>query len=123
LQTKVRLFRDLGMLLNGDARILNLVSAPEIYVHEWASFSTKDFPENRSAGSGDVVRIITTDLPDRRPMEDILWTHESYLEVYDHAGLEVIATYKPLAKGDEPYRWINETAIAPWVIYALGRHK
>jgi len=26
---------------------------------------------------------------------------------------------KPLAKGDEPYVWISETRIAPWVIYVL----
>jgi SAM-dependent methyltransferase len=29
------------------------------------------------------------------------------------------ATHKPLATGDEPYRWVNETRIAPWVIYVL----
>jgi SAM-dependent methyltransferase len=123
METKVRLFRDLGMLLNDAGKMINVVSAPEIYWHEWASFSTKDFPDNRSARSGDVVRIITTDFPDCRPMEDILWTHESYLEVYDQAGLEAVATYKPLAQGDEPYQWVNETAIAPWVIYVLSRRK
>jgi SAM-dependent methyltransferase len=123
METKVRLFRDLGMLLNDAGKMINVVSAPEIYLHEWASFSTRDFPENRSARSGDVVRIVTTDFPDRRPMEDILWTHESYLEVYDQAGLEAVATYKPLAQGGEPYQWVNETAIAPWVIYVLSRRK
>jgi SAM-dependent methyltransferase len=123
METKVRLFRDLGMLLNDAGKMINVVSAPEIYLHEWASFSTRDFPENRSARSGDVVRIVTTDFPDRRPMEDILWTHESYLEVYDQAGLEAVATYKPLAQGGEPYPWVNETAVAPWVIYVLRRRK
>jgi len=29
-----------------------IVSRPEIYTYEWASFSTKDFPENRQAKSG-----------------------------------------------------------------------
>jgi SAM-dependent methyltransferase len=123
METKVSLFRDLGLLLKDAGRMINVVSAPEIYWHEWASFSTRDFPENRTARSGDVVKIITTDFPDRRPMEDILWTHESYLDVYERAGLEAVATYKPLALGDEPYKWVNETAIAPWVIYVLGRRK
>jgi len=27
--------------------------------------------------------------------------------------------FQPLAKGDEPYPWVNETRIAPWVIYVL----
>ena len=120
-ETKVRLFRDLGVLLNTGGKIVNVVSSSEIYVHEWASFSTKDFPENRFAQSGNTVRIITTDFADRRPAEDILWTHESYQEVYRRAGLTPVATYKPLANGDEPYKWVSETSIAPWVVYVLMR--
>ena len=118
---KVRLFRDLGRLLSLSGRIVNIVSAPEIYTHEWASFSTKDFPENQAAKTGDVVRIITTDFADQRPAEDILWEDEDYMEVYRRAGLDVISKCKPLATGDEHYVWVNETKIAPWVIYLLKR--
>jgi predicted TPR repeat methyltransferase len=116
---KIALFRGLGSLLNREGRIVNLVSAPEIYVNEWASFSTKDFPENRSARSGDVVRIITTDYADRRPVEDIICTDEAYQEIYREARLQSVATYKPLATGNEPYPWVSETRIAPWIIYVL----
>jgi len=119
LETKVRLLRDLGALLNASGKIINVVSSPEIYTHEWASFSTKDYPENRFARPGETVRIITTDFADRRPAEDILWPDESYREVYARANLKPVVTYKPLAKGDEPYQWVNETKIAPWVIYVL----
>jgi trans-aconitate methyltransferase len=120
-EAKVGLFRDLATQLNASGKIISIVSSPAIYTHEWASFSTRDYPENRLARSGDTVRIITTDLIDRRPAEDILWTDESYREVYLRAGLSLIATYRPLAKGDEPYKWVNETSIAPWVIYVLAR--
>jgi len=116
---KIALFRGLRSLLSREGRIVNLVSSPEIYVNEWASFSTKDFPENRFVRSGDVVRIITTDYADRRPVEDIICTDESYQEIYKEAGLQSVATYKPLATGSEPYEWVSETRIAPWVIYAL----
>ena len=118
-ERKVKLFSALGRLLNHGGRLINLVSAPEIYVHEWASFSTKDFPENKTAKSGDKVRIIQTDLEDKRPVEDIIWTDESYQQVYKDAGLICVKTYKPLARKSEPYQWINETRIAPWVIYVL----
>jgi hypothetical protein len=100
---------------------VSIVSSPEIYTHEWASFTTKDFPENASARSGDVVRIVVTDHQDRRPVEDILCTDESYREVYRVARLQAIQVLKPLASGDEPYSWVNETKIAPWVIYVLRR--
>ncbi len=118
---KTRIFRDLAKLLTPAGIIVSLVSSPQIYTHEWASFSTKDYPENRLARSGDVVRIITTDFADRRPAEDILWTDESYRAVYREARLQAIQVFKPLANGDEPYSWVNETKIPPWVIYVLRR--
>lgn len=123
MDTKVHLFRDLSALLTHDGILVNIVSDPEIYFHEWASFSTKDFPENRNAKPGDPVKIITVDFEDRSPAVDILWPHESYLEVYCRAGLEVLEVHKPLARGDEPYRWVSETHIAPWVIYTLQRSR
>ena len=118
---KTRIFRDLAKLLTPAGIIVSLVSSPQIYTHEWASFSAKDYPENRLARSGDVVRIITTDFADRRPAEDILWTDESYRAVYREASLQAIQVFKPLANGDEPYSWVNETKIPPWVIYVLRR--
>lgn len=116
---KPRIFCDLGKLLIPTGIIVNLVSSPEIYTHEWASFTTKDFPENAAARSGDVVRIIVTDHEDSRPVEDILCTDESYRDVYREAGLRTVSMFKPLAKGDEPYPWVTETRTAPWVIYVL----
>lgn len=121
IEKKVQLLRKLSALLNRGGKFVNLVSSPDIYSHEWASFSTKHFPENRFARSGDIVRCVTTDSDDQRPVEDILWTDESYREVYDRAGLELIESYKPLAKGDEPFHWVSETRVAPWVIYVLRK--
>jgi SAM-dependent methyltransferase len=123
MEKKVALFESLGRALMDGGRIVNLVSSPQIYVHEWASFSTKDFPENRDAKSGDRVRVIMLDVEDRRPVEDILWTDEDYHQAYRRAGLATVMTYRPLAKLSEPYSWVNETTIAPWVIYVLGRNE
>lgn len=121
MEKKVRNFRELGRLLKTQGTLVNLVSSPEIYMHEWASFSTKDFPENKHAKSGDKVRIIQTDLDDKRPVEDVVWTDESYRETYKRARLELVKTCKPLAKESEPYRWVNETRIPPWIIYVLRK--
>jgi ubiquinone/menaquinone biosynthesis C-methylase UbiE len=121
MEKKVKNFKELGHLLKKEGRVVNLVSSPEIYTHEWASFSTKDFPTNQKAKSGDKVSIIQTDTEDKRPVEDVLWTDEYYQVTFRKAGLESIATYKPLAKEDEPYEWINETRIPPWVIYVLKK--
>jgi len=119
MEKKVMLFSGLANLLNKNGRIVNLVCSPEIYTNEWASFSTKDFPENKFAKSGDIVQIITTDISDKRPCYDILWPDKDYRKVFSKSGLYVIQTYKPLANVDEPYIWVNETKIAPWTIYVL----
>jgi len=121
LERKVRVLRGLAGLLAGDGRIVNLVSSPEIYLNEWASFTTRAYPENARARSGDTVRIVITDIPDPRPVEDILWTDEAYRDTYTRAGLDVMATYRPLGRDDEPVRWVNETRVAPWTIHVLGR--
>ena len=118
---KTRIFCDLGKLLAPNGTIVSLVSSPEIYTHEWASFTTKDFPENAAACSGDVVRIVVTDHKDQRPVEDILWTDESYRLVYRGAGLQAVQVLRPLAEEDESSSWVNETKIPPWVIYVLRR--
>jgi ubiquinone/menaquinone biosynthesis C-methylase UbiE len=121
MEKKVKNFKELGRLLKSEGRLVNLVSSPEIYTHEWASFSTKDFPENKRAKSGDKVKIIMTDVDYKRPVVDVVWTPDYYQETYKKAGLEPVKTYKPLAKENEPYKWVNETKTAPWTIYVLKK--
>ncbi len=120
-EKKLQNLNEIKRILKPDGIMINLVSSPDIYTNEWASFSTKDFPENRNTKSGDKVKIIMTDVEDQRPVEDIVWTHESYLDIYNQAGLKLLKTEKPLAKESEHYDWVNETKIAPWVIYVLGK--
>jgi SAM-dependent methyltransferase len=118
---KVASLISIGRLLSAGGVIVSLVSSPEIYTHEWASFSTKAFPENRDAQCGDVVRIVITEIEDARPVEDVVWTDEGYRDVFRRSGLRLAGVYRPLAREDEPYPWINETRIAPWVIYVLRK--
>ncbi len=119
MEKKVAAFQSLRRLLKENGRIVTVVSTPEIYVNEWASFSTRAYPENRTARSGEKVRIVMLDVADRRPVEDILWKDEDYLEVYKQAGLVALNTYRPLAQETEPFSWVSETTIAPWAIYVL----
>ncbi len=118
---KVAVLATLKRLLAETGTIVNLVSTPEIYVHEWASFSTKDFPGNKAARCGDKVKIIITEIEDARPVEDVIWPDPDYRAAFESAGLELLDTHKPLARPEEPFRWVNETRIAPWAIYLLGR--
>lgn len=114
------LFKELRARLNPGGRIINLVSSPDIYLNEWVSFSTREFPENRLAGSGGTVRIIMLDVPDRRPVEDVVWSHEDYVNLFASADLELIAVHRPLGRPSDGIEWLAESTIAPWTIYVLG---
>lgn len=116
-----RLLRSLRSLLTDSGLIVMLGSTPEIYTHEWASFTTKDFPENRQARSGETVRIAMKDVVDARPVVDLMWFHDDYRELFAAAELDLVHHCKPLGREDEPYPWIAETSIAPWVIYVLKK--
>lgn len=120
LAIKLRTLQALARLLKPTGRLVNLVSSPPIYVHEWVSFSTRDFPENLSAGSGDLVRVVMLDVPDRRPVEDIVCSDADYRRLYSQAGLEVHAMYQPLGRAEDGIAWVSETTVAPWSIYVLG---
>ena len=118
---RARILGGLGKLLADDGILVNIVSRPEIYTHEWVTFSSRDFPENTQARGGDVVKIVTTEYSDARPVEDVLWTHEDYLQLFKASGLEMAHVERPLATGDEGIAWKSETSIAPWAIYLLKK--
>ena len=117
---KARLLASLAKRLRTTGRLVNLVSTPDIYLHEWASFSTKDFPENRAARSGDRVRIVMLDVGDRRPVEDVLCDAGDYRALYAGAGLTVLATHHPLGTAADGITWVSETSIPPWAISVLA---
>jgi SAM-dependent methyltransferase len=115
------LLRGLRSLLRDEGRIVLLGSTPDIYMHEWASFTTRDFPENRNAKSGEQVRIIMKDVEDRRPVVDLIWFPEDYVDLFAASGLRIVADYLPLGREEESVQWLTETSVAPWVVYVLGR--
>lgn len=117
--TKAALLQALRGSLRPDGRIVIIVSTPEIYSHEWASFSTRTFPENREARAGDRVRIVMLDVPDARPVEDINFPDAAYREVFAAAGLGVVRQLQPLGAASDPIPWVTETRVAPWSLYEL----
>lgn len=119
---KQRNLQEIFRIIRVEGIFINLVSSPEIYVNEWVSFSTKNFPENRQAKNGDVVKIIITDIEDKRPVEDVFFNPENYRELFINTGFKIEKVYKPLARESNRYKWINETKISPWNIYVLRKN-
>ena len=120
-EKRLNLFKGLHNLLSDIGIIVMLDATPELYKNDWASFNCTCFEENFSAKNGDIVKTIMLDVEDRRPVEDILSSDDEYRKYFLNAGLNVAAKYLPLGFYDEPFNWINETKIAPWVIYVLKK--
>lgn len=118
---RVGLLRDLGALLRPAGRLINLVSAPALYHHDWLSFSASEFPENPTASNGDPVRVTIREGADQRPVDDLYWTDDDYRETYAAARLELLETHRPLGRPVEPHAWTTELTISPWAIYVLRR--
>ena len=118
-QQKTSALRELRRLLAAGGRLVAVVSSPAIYWHEWASFSTRDYPANRSARDGDFVQIVMLDVPDRRPVVDIICSDTRYRELFDAVDLRVVEAVRPLATGAESVQWVSETRVPPWTIYVL----
>jgi ubiquinone/menaquinone biosynthesis C-methylase UbiE len=118
---RTNILKRLRSLMKETGRMICLDSTPELYINECASFTTKNFPENQSAKTGDIVRCIMLDVEDKRPVEDIFWSVPDYKRLFNMAGLEIEATYKPLGYDHEPYNWVSEKEIAPWMIFVLKK--
>ncbi len=118
-EIKAAIFRGLRSRLAAGGAIINVSAAPAVYVNEWVSFSTRDFPGNRFAANGDPVSAVMLDGADRRPVTDVLWTDEGRREVYRAAGLTPVETCRPLGRNDEPFPWVTERTISPWQIDVL----
>ena len=117
---RVSILSELRARLTSNGVMILVDSTPDLYINEWASFSTaKSCPSNLTAKSGDIVYTVMLDVEDRRPVEDVLWLDEDYRQAFNSAGLELLETRRPLARDDEPFAWINETRIAPWVMYVV----
>lgn len=116
---KTRLFSEFKRVLRPGGVVVNLVSSPEMYTHDWISIKTTCFAENFSAGSGDPVFTIITDTGDLRPVQDELCTPDDYQRIYLSAGFRPEQVHAPLGYAHEPYPWVNEHLVAPWHIYVL----
>jgi ubiquinone/menaquinone biosynthesis C-methylase UbiE len=119
MERKTRLFNEFNRVLRPGGVVVNLVSSPEMYTHDWISIKTTCFPENYSAVSGDPVFTIITDTGDFRPVQDELCTPGDYQSIWRSAGFKPEQVHAPLGYAHEPYPWVNEHLVAPWNIYVL----
>ena len=121
MQDKVDTLNEISRVLKpGGFKVLVSTSA-DVYPHEWVSFSSSAFPENRMAKSGDRVRVVINEFGDQRAVEDILWTEAAYEETFRQTKLRLLETQHPIVQSEDIYQceWRSETTRAPWIIFVL----
>jgi SAM-dependent methyltransferase len=123
MDEKVRTLLEMARVLKpGGIKIL-VAASHDLYLREWVSWSTADYPENRLAKAGDPVKVAITDLGDRRVVEDTLWTKDAYDETFRRTPLQPLEILRPIARPHDPYQceWVSEQTHAPFVIFVLRK--
>jgi len=123
MEQKVDTLLEISRVIRPGGLKILVAGSHELYLREWVSWSTGDFPENRLAKSGDPVRVVINDLGDRRVVEDTLWTEDAYRETFQRTPLRLLETRKPTIGPQDQYQceWISERAHAPFVVFVLEK--
>ena len=116
---------DLDRFLSEAARLLRpagrgfiVTNTPEFYQGRWVTCEV-DFPENKAPlRSGQIVKARL--LPEGVIVTDIFRSDAEYREALADAGLDPVHVWYPKAPADET-GWLDETRIAPWVIYEVEK--
>ena len=114
----VRMLREIHRVLNDDGILILITDSPESYSNDSASF-VRSFPENRNLTSG--RQAVTVVRGSNIRFMDYLWTVEDCLGFFREAGFSVEEQLRPLATGDEPFKWYSETKDPWWDIYVLHK--
>jgi SAM-dependent methyltransferase len=115
--TMIDTFKEFHRVLRADGKVIIITASEELPKGEWASFL---YPERHHAPrSGEQVRCIVRN--SNIVFRDYYWTDDDLRGVFDAAGFEVLRLHQPLARGDEPYKWLDETSRPPWSVYVLRK--
>lgn len=113
----IETIKEFHRILRPDGKVIIITASEELPKGEWASFV---YPErHRTPKSGEQVRCIVRN--SNIVFSDYYWTDDDLRRVFDAGGFEVLRLNQPLARGDEPYKWLDETRRPPWSVYVLGK--
>ena len=112
----VNIFDGLKKFLNKDGKMCIITASDHLYKGTWLSINT-DFIENRSAKSGDVVRVFLKDYD--LYINDYLWKESDCESFFVDSGLKVVEKIAPLGKKSDGKAWVDEIEKAPFIIYIL----
>lgn len=124
LSQMVDTFKEFNRVLQDDGIAIIVTGSEDYYRHDWLSFKMGEGDESRhdethSITSGEKVKVAIkgTDIV----LFDYVWKNSDYQQVFQKSGFDVLEVVSPLAKGNEPFEWVNECEIPCWTIYVLKK--
>lgn len=115
IHSLIKTFKNIHSVLNPGGVFIAVTGSTELYQRDWLSLSVKGFPENKNPNSGDVCRILLTDID--LLLEDYYWTHEDYVNVAGESGFQMAAHSYPLGHPEDGIPWKDEKDFPPYVFY------
>ncbi len=115
-QEMVQILKEMKRVLKESGIIIIITDAEDMYKVDWASFV---YPDKSNLESGQKVKVIIQG--SGIELYDYYWKDKDYKKAFANSDLNVVETHKPLAKGDEPFKWVSETQFPHWIIYVLNK--
>ncbi len=114
------IFNELNRVLKNNGIIIAVTDAENMYKHDCASF-VYSYPENKEIQSGMKVklRVRGTNII----FYDYYWTEKDYQEVFSETDFKIEELHKPLATGNESFKWYSEAKYPHFAIYVLKKQK
>lgn len=113
-----KIFLELHRVLKKDGIIIIVTDAENMYKHDCASF-IYSYSENKNIKSGKKVKLGFRGT--NMIFYDYYWTEKDYKEVFSETGFEILESHKPLATGEESFKWYSETKYPHFAVYVIKK--
>ena len=115
LQQIEEYLREARRVLKEDGYFIGVTGSSFMHDPNYKSELRKtDFPENRGARSGSLVKVTLNEI--NLTFEDYLWFEKDYRQVFQKAGLPICEVHYPLGHEGEVYPWKDELKKSPFIL-------
>lgn len=105
--------QEANRVMKDDGVFIALTGSEHMYSKTWYGYNT-DYPENKNLKSGDLAKIRLCDAD--MDYIDFYWTEDDYRHFFETAGFEILEMHYPLGQDSEPFPWIDERTVSPFLI-------
>jgi len=96
--------------------LIHTTASEELLQHSWLTIATDPNqninPDNGCAGK---IRLLNRNLS----LDSWHWTEDCLVRYFRQSGFKLLDIHHPLGHRDDPYKWLSEYYISPYVTFVL----